>query len=174
MKTMSPAAQAVLNRVRRGQRGATFVEALMVIMVLIIVNASLLFLMSIYSTKLYTMRKVREEVWVKAATGCMSPGGADADTSNTGAPPDGSLAPLQGVAAGPAALANGVIRQTLTQLQRQQTGARTSKTSDSTMYFNGLNLSTSNTVFCNEIPRDFSEMDQRQINEKFYNDFIGN
>lgn len=161
-------------RSRRGQRGATFVEALIIAGVFIVVNCALLWLMGVYQTKLYTMRRVRQEVWNTASGGCQTPGVGGADTSVTGAPPDVVIMQLQGVLSQPQQLATTpIVKRTLTELQRQQTAATTRKQSTSTMNFAAKTFSTSNTVFCNEIPRDIQETETHMTATNFYQRFIG-
>jgi len=148
---------------------------LIIIGVFIVLNCALVWLMSVYQTKLYTMRRVRQEVWNTASTGCQAPGAGGADTSVTGAPPDGVLMQLQGVLAQPQQLATTpVVKRTLTELQRKQTGAVTRKASENTMYFAPKNFATSNTCMCNEIPRDIQETETHQTATNFYGRFIGN
>jgi hypothetical protein len=150
------------------------VEALIVIGVFIVLNAALIFLMNAYQTKLYTMRRVRQEVWNTANTGCQSPGTGGADTAVTGAPPDVVLMQLQGVLAQPQQLATTpIVKRTLTELPRQQTAATTRKTATGPMYFLPKTLVTNNTVMCNEIARDINPTETDMTARNFYTRFIG-
>lgn len=156
-------------------RGAAFVESLIFILVLILLDVGVLYMRDGYDAKLLTMRRTRAAVWSHAIVGCKGAGGADgASVAISGN--DGSLGPIS-VALQPArSIARGTTLTKPLETDILVTSAVAAKTSrgftEHVSSFSALHLTSRSSVVCNEIQQPVSTGDIRATIDSFYGDFF--
>ncbi len=147
------------------------VEALVVIVVLIILDASVLYMNDAYAASLATLRNARTAAWTSAITACRG-GGSTADAVVGGAGSDGSLGPSASELRTALSVARG---PTLTKPLRTDvpvTSAFAQRGSRGYADYAGLHLSSRSTVICNELQMPISEGDVRMTIDSFYGEFF--
>lgn len=161
------------SAVRRGKArarasGAVFVEALVVVVVLILLHVALLYLADVHNKRLVTMRTARKNVWSHAMSSCRG--------SGSGAGRDPSLAPITGDLSDAWQLAKGptLMKPLSPDLPIGAASHTESAAGAKTVQgvLPGVAMTTRNSVLCNERQADVSTLDIRGTIHAMYGDFL--
>jgi hypothetical protein len=161
------------KRLRRGQAGAAFAEALIIIPLFTVLFGATIYLGIAYDTKMSTMRSSKGAVWGQASPGCEGAPDTTPNTTVTAGPMESSLGSLEGTLSTPKQYATlpSLSRHLETPVQTKKSQAQ--RTSDGVLGQRALNLKTSGVTACNVIPRDVPKSDEKSLVDQYYQRFIG-